>query len=186
VSEKIMQPEHIEILHGIVDETARALFSSYGFECRPAPDPSAKNELAAVLGFSAAYLSGSLSLATDNGVATVLVEGTRGATGVEDWLGELTNQLFGRLQRRLLPHGVALSGGLPVVVEGEELTVLDQVSPKARDAPNRERVSLDRAIQVAGGTVLVRVALEFEDQFTFLAPGTVPDEGIVEDEPILF
>jgi hypothetical protein len=59
-----MQPEQIEVLHGIVNETTQALFASYGFEWQAVQGSSSGGELATALGFTAAELSGSLSLAT--------------------------------------------------------------------------------------------------------------------------
>jgi hypothetical protein len=101
-------------------------------------------------------------------------------------MGELTNQLFGHLQRRLLRHGVALSGGLPVVVQGEALNVLDRDVSGTVATPNRERVNVERAVRVAGGTVRVRVTLELTDQFVFQSSGKLADECPTEGDPIFF
>jgi hypothetical protein len=46
-----------------------------------------------------------------------------GIDALQDWIGELANQLLGRLKSRLLAHGIAIQLGTPTTVSGLELRV---------------------------------------------------------------
>lgn len=181
-----MQSEELEWLHDIVDDATQDLFSSYGFECRVAEGRLQRCDLATALGFTAPDMSGSLSLATDYPVARTLVSKTPGATEVEDWMAELTNQLLGRLQRSFFRRGVAISSGLPVVVQGAELSVLDGASCGAGLRTSLRRISLDRAVHVAGGVVRVRVKLALGERFVLQSPDEAIGECPPAGDPILF
>jgi len=71
----------------------------------------------AIVGFSGASLRGSLVLGVSP-LAIELVLGTGGNTP-RDMMGELSNQLLGRLKNKLLPYGVELFLTTPVVLRGE-------------------------------------------------------------------
>jgi hypothetical protein len=76
---------------------------------------------------------------------------------LEDWCGEISNQIVGRLKNKLLRHGFEVSLGLPSVVVGKELnTVTPAESVVGRyqcDSP-RGRIAFIVATLLAPGFVL--------------------------------
>jgi hypothetical protein len=110
----------ISIFDGIVGQATAALFESYGLPLQQAETKPAKAlvavQLLSTIGFTSQYLSGSLSLVMPDAVAAS-VRPTPSAN-LEDWSGELANQLLGRLKNQLLGYQVVINMGLPVVVVG--------------------------------------------------------------------
>jgi CheY-specific phosphatase CheX len=88
----------------------------------------------AIIGFGGAEdapsLRGSLILSANHGLLerscpAPRVAGQVGCSAetLQDWIGELANQLLGRLKSRLLAHGVTIQLGTPTTVSGLELRV---------------------------------------------------------------
>lgn len=71
-----------------------------------------------------------------------------------DWVGELANQLVGRLKSKLMAHGVTIALSTPVVLSGVKLSPLprSEVLPSVFDTPN--------------GRVLVWLEVEVDPEFT--------------------
>ena len=76
----------------------------------------------AVVGFSGKSFRGSLVVGFSGAALAHLKE--HGAGADRDALGELSNQLLGRLKNRLLPHDLELFLGIPVVLRGEHFSPL--------------------------------------------------------------
>jgi hypothetical protein len=75
------------------------------------------------------------------------------AAGARDWVGELSNQLVGRLKAKLMARGATIALSTPVVLRGVRLSPLPRtdVAPVVFDSP--------------AGRVLVWVEVEIEDDF---------------------
>lgn len=104
-----------------------ALFEHLGIAVtfEPAPD-RAKCDLACSIGFASPSLRGSLTVTADrsfvvNSRPPELRSGAPNEIEVSDWMGELGNQLLGRLKNRLIAHGVVIDLGTPAVLYGVEI-----------------------------------------------------------------
>ncbi len=91
-------------------------------DVRDAPPP----ETCAILGFTG-DLRGAAILATSRRC----VAATDPVGSGDVWLGELVNQLVGRIKNTLLRHGVEISLSTPVILRGERLAPVG----KAVDLP---------------------------------------------------
>jgi hypothetical protein len=80
--------------------------------------------LAAAVGFAGPSLNGTLAVAVPRRLLDALYplhndKGVPVAHG--DWIGELGNQLLGRVKNKLVVYGVDMRLGTPAVVEGRDL-----------------------------------------------------------------
>jgi CheY-specific phosphatase CheX len=71
-----------------------------------------------------------------------------------DWVGELANQLVGRLKSKLMQHGVTIAVTTPIVLSGVKVSPLprSEVLPSVFETPN--------------GRVLVWLEVEVDPEFT--------------------
>lgn len=97
------------------------LFGAYGVELSPAGNRWELSDdpvLSGVMGFVGARLRGTCLLASAAGpLAAACPEGGR----VRDWIGELTNQLVGRLKTKLLARGIEVALTTPIILSGARL-----------------------------------------------------------------
>jgi CheY-specific phosphatase CheX len=108
---------------------ATALLRAFGQQVRYDPAGEAAHPPAdgmlAVIGFGGRSFRGSLVVSANRG----LLEGScpvpcaGNEDQLQDWLGELANQLLGRLKAQLLGHGIVIELGTPTTVAGLELRV---------------------------------------------------------------
>lgn len=120
--------------HGIVmqqlDASATELFDSYGQPMSlsgEAEETKRKLNLAlgAAIGFTGEHVRGVLAIAVDEDLAVKMNPLPTGSDpgASQDWIGELANQLLGRLKNKLLSVGVELALSTPVVVQGNDLRI---------------------------------------------------------------
>jgi hypothetical protein len=129
----------------------------------------------AIIGFAGAHMAGSLAFCTSHDCLKSLAR--LGNTEMsEDWLGELSNQLLGRVKRRLAPHGAAFALSTPVVISGDRLRV---------SAGVQSRSSLGIRLESNLGHVEVWFEAEFRDGFT-LSDQPQDDGTLIEGEALLF
>jgi hypothetical protein len=125
---------------GMLVECATALLEAFGTTVRYDPAGEARHPpedgLLAIIGFGSGEglaggqkgLRGSLVLSANRGLLersrpVTARSGEGGVDALQDWIGELANQLLGRLKSRLLAHGIAIQLGTPTTVSGLELRV---------------------------------------------------------------
>ncbi len=84
-------------------------------------------ELAAVLGFSGDAIQGALGLLAHRDLVAATYRSATGQDGsrrqLDDWLGELANQLLGRIKNTLLRYDVAIQLATPMVLRGVNIEV---------------------------------------------------------------
>jgi len=93
-------------------------------------------EMIAVIGFSSENLKGALGLACAKEPLARSACSALGLAEVDDqiltdWLGELSNQLLGRLKRTMLDYSVEIYLATPIVLSGLKLSIAGN-SPAAR------------------------------------------------------
>lgn len=115
-----MQEEFLEAL----GQVCQQLFDAYGYAVEATPAGASECTVAGVIGFVGSGVRGSVVLATvsDVGVATRPVA-AKSVSEANDWVGELANQLLGRLKNHyFLAHGVDIQMSAPVTVSGRDLS----------------------------------------------------------------
>jgi len=97
------------------------LFGAYGVELVDSGtrwELSDEPVLSGVMGFVGSRLRGTCLLASAAGpLAAACPQGGR----VRDWIGELTNQLVGRVKTKLLARGVEVALTTPIILSGARL-----------------------------------------------------------------
>lgn len=165
-----------ELLRGC----AVALFDAYGIRAGfqgAIESPPQDTELAGSIGLVGTGISGSILVATTSGVlrATGQTDGSRESTC--DWVGELANQLAGRLKNQLLRYGAELNVSTPVVIEGKAL----QVRGSRRSSTRFFRLESDH------GCIAVGIDMKSAPGFQLeLAAEPAPEPEAVEGDLLLF
>lgn len=128
------------------------LMQAYGVTLTPAQGWGESDEVmfSGVMGFVGDSVRGTCLLAAPQG--TVQSAAPREA-GARDWVGELANQLVGRLKAKLMARGATIALSTPVVLRGVKLSPL----PRTEVEPV--------VFESATGKVLVWLEVEIEDGF---------------------
>lgn len=120
--------------------------------------------LCGVMGFTGSLARGSCLLAGTE----IPFNTSKPSRGVmRDWVGELTNQLVGRLKIKLLERGVEIALSTPVVLQGEHI------------APLPRRTLIPLVFEANPGRVFVWVELETVPNFEL---SQKPTEAITTEE----
>jgi CheY-specific phosphatase CheX len=104
-------------------EAGMALFSAYDVSLEPADldvyQARGNLNLISVVGFAGRQIAGTLVLgATEEPLQLSMPQGA----SARDWIGELANQLLGRIKNKVLRRGIEIYAMPPAVVSGEHLT----------------------------------------------------------------
>ena len=138
------------------------LFKAYGVDSRPAVEGWVQTDelmYSGVMGFVGESLRGTCLLAARS--ATVLAAAPPDARP-RDWVGELANQLVGRLKSKLLARNVSIAMTTPVVLSGVRIEPLP-------------RTSIEPAVfDTATGKVLVWLEVEVDSAFRLETERPIP------------
>jgi len=115
-----------DVLRVLVPDCVTSLLGDYGVMMAPTHGSSAMRMMA-VIGFSGRHMHGSLALAAGEEVVRRSMPCAEGC--VNDWLGELANQLLGRVKNQLCRYGMDLNLAVPMVLRGLQLSVHGEVGP---------------------------------------------------------
>lgn len=134
-----MQPDARmqELTDGVAAQVCIDLFQAYGVPIERTISPNPLTEglaFCGVVGFAGPSVRGVCLLATTEGP---LVDSSPVPGMSRDWMGELANQLIGRIKNRLRTRGVEFYVTGPVVVRGQHLAPLprSELPPLAFSAP---------------------------------------------------
>lgn len=130
VTESGVSAEFNELAVTLLDLSTEELFENYA--CSLTKADSAKIDgrrvelaLGAAIGFTGEFVRGVLAIALDDGLAAkVNPLSSGGQEGcLNDWIGEIANQLLGRLKNKLLGFNIELAMSTPVVVQGSHIKI---------------------------------------------------------------
>jgi len=130
-----MSNESADVIHEINElyaEASRELLEVYGLSAKPMVAPSRDAGMCSVLSATGEGIKLLSVLQPELRLLTALYPGdnsTLSREQIEDWCGEINNQLVGRLKNKLLDRGCEVTLGLPSLVVGKELS-----TGRARDA----------------------------------------------------
>ena len=96
---------------------------------------------------------------------------------LQDWLGELANQLAGRFKNKVVPYGRKLALGIPTVIQGAHLKI---------DVPKCSNVTKHQYITEQGGVVELNFSTLIDEQFVLSEPEEVVETECLEEGEMLF
>ena len=108
----------------IAEQACQQLFQAYGVDLKPTSEPwgaVGERQLCGIIGFVGRRLRGTCVLA---GSEAPIIASCPASGGTRDWVGELANQLAGRLKAKFLALGVEVHLTTPVVLSGMRLEPL--------------------------------------------------------------
>lgn len=149
------------------------LFAAYGVTLNSSvADFIASDEvlLSGVIGFVGPELRGTCLLVANR--SPIELSSPQKRRHTRDWVGELTNQLVGRLKRKFLGFGLEVALTTPVVLSGLHL----------RPMPRRELSP--RVFSSESGSIMIWVEVEAEPGFA-LGPATL-DATSSEGDVLVF
>jgi CheY-specific phosphatase CheX len=141
-------------IQAMAASAATELLDAYGVKVADAGSDWAESDevlFSGVMGFIGDRVRGTCLLAASK--STILATAPRDARP-RDWVGELANQLVGRLKSKLMAHGVTIGVSTPVVLSGVRLSPL----PRSEVLPS--------VFETSSGRVLVWLEVEVDPEFT--------------------
>ena len=149
--------ETTRAIQAMAGSACTELMEAYGVKLNPAEGWPETDEvmLSGVMGFVGESVRGTCLLAATQ--ATIEAAAPRGAAA-RDWVGELANQLVGRLKAKLMARGATIALSTPVVLRGVKLSPL----PRTDVAPV--------VFSSDAGRVLVWLEVEIKNDFQLGEP----------------
>jgi len=124
-----MQDDLKTLLDQLVVESTLALFETSKVPLTHVESSQEPCQLVGIIGFAGPKMRGVLGLSLSPNLASNAVEdASANDSSIDDWVAESANQLLGRLKNKLLPHGVAITAALPVVLRGIEVRLAPRTS----------------------------------------------------------
>jgi hypothetical protein len=164
------------MLNTIVQSATVELFAACGVAAAPLPQAALGSnelempEISASISFSGSGFSGTLTLAMAEPVFVLMKQDPTRPFKTRDWIRELTNQLMGRLKKRLLQFQVTLTTGLPSASNSS-------VTQRQGERSGSTRIFLFRTLR---GQILVSLqgalneaALKYEGQLNLAGEGDI-------------
>jgi CheY-specific phosphatase CheX len=149
----VERSETTRAIQALAGQACVELLQAYNVALTPAAQGWSESDevmFSGVMGFVGDRVRGTCLLAAPQG--TVEAAAPK-AAGARDWVGELSNQLVGRLKAKLMARGATIALSTPVVLRGVRLSPLPRtdVEPVVFDSP--------------AGKVLVWLEVEIETDF---------------------
>lgn len=177
-----LNPEFSEIVVSCVTELSNDL----GFPSSKLPDERqvaiSKDEcIASAIGYSSPQIKGSVTVLSPKSLLAkshpnLQMEMPVGDQEVEDWIGEISNQLLGRIKNKLLKFGATVSMATPSVLAGNAMV------PKEP----KEGASSTFKFQSEHGSLVVTVNAVLAPGYKFEAVGESATSAAKEGASMLF
>jgi CheY-specific phosphatase CheX len=172
--------EFQQLFEQVATKACQELFGRYGVTVRlgaEEEEPVSPDFLVcSVIGFTGRDLRGTLILALTEDLSGLSnpVAGPSDPVAQRDWVGELSNQLLGRIKLELLRWGVEISLNLPALLLGRHLAPL----PRAQLKPLKFTLSK--------GAAAVWVEVETRPGLKLEAPRDLEEQGPEAGDALLF
>ena len=170
-----------QLFEQVASKACEELFARYGLKVRLAgdeEDPVSPDFLiCSVIGFTGRDLRGTLILALTedlSGLSNPVAGPTANRIAQRDWVGELSNQLLGRIKLDLLRWGLEISLNLPALLLGHHLAPL----PRTQLKPLKFTLSK--------GAAAVWIEVEARPGLKLEAPRDADDQGPQAGDALLF
>lgn len=136
--------------------------------------------LIALIGLSESAFRASLTICVTPGLLVTSFpapEESINEGDLQDWLGELANQLAGRFKNKVVPYGRKLELGIPTVIQGAHLKI---------DVPKCSNVTKHQFISEQGGIVELNLSTLIDKQFVLSEPEEMVETEFLEEGEMLF
>jgi len=177
-----MNEESLARIDGFISASTLDLFGSQGVKMEALP--SGANEmiepLASSIGFTSDNMKGVLVLVMEKPLVIACLPANlrRNVCSDEllaDWVGELSNQLLGRLKTRFLASGLQIVLSTPIVFVGREMRHFFRPSP------------IQRKLGFGGaGEAAVELLANYERDFEIVEGESSAEPGTPEGEVLFF
>lgn len=116
------------VLRELVTTSAQKLFEHYDLpvEVEETHGSRALHHYAGVLGFTGEGIKGTIVVSANGQAVAATFPDGGSQQDREDWVGELCNQLLGRVANKVLAYGISVRMSTPVSFSGTELNLQDQ------------------------------------------------------------
>lgn len=178
-----MNEQEWDVVNGLVIESAERLGESLGREVhhvRSSLEESDETDAPiATIGFGGHQLRGVLLVVVSEKLLRETVPRQAEeppADAVDDWAGELSNLVLGRLKSRLLAHGVAIVMSTPTTFRGRGMRA---------SSPLRRPESLTHTFEAGGEVLTVRLSAR-ESPGVRLKPANPAADEIPDGDFLLF
>jgi CheY-specific phosphatase CheX len=167
----VESPGITEELQAMAAAAAKELLEGYMVPAKLLAEPWVETDevlYSGVMGFIGEHIRGTCLLAAPT--VTILASAPENARS-RDWVGELANQLVGRLKSKLLARGTTIALTTPIVLSGVRLQPLPRSS------------ALPSIVDTPSGRVLVWLEVEVASTFKL---GSIQPLGVTEGDFIAF
>jgi CheY-specific phosphatase CheX len=176
----VLDARSIAVLDALIEEASLALFDGIGVTLGRAPAPvKSADDISASIGFAGPAFRGALVLISTRRLVQFAlpreIHDRESDEHVADWMGELANQLLGRVKNKLHGYGVSFAMGTPTVMLGMDLSRKDK----------HPGVRRQFAFRHAGDSLSVCLDAIASPNLTLL-PDEPATSGIAEGEVALF
>lgn len=177
-----MNEESLARIDSYLSGSALDLFEAQGLrlEARTASTAELSEPLASSIGFTSDNMKGVLVLVMEKALVLASLPANLRAKHYDDelladWVGELSNQLLGRLKTRFIASGIQIALSTPIVFVGREMRHFFRPSP------------IQRKLGFGGkGEAVVEFLANYERDFE-IAKGEGPaEQGPPEGEVLFF
>ena len=171
VEQFVESPGITEQLQALAASAAKELLEAYTVPATLVAGPWVETEevlFTGVMGFVGEHIRGTCLIAAP--MVTVVASAPENARP-RDWVGELANQLVGRLKSKLLSRGITIAVTTPIVLSGVRLQPLPRGS------------ALPTTFETPSGRVLVWLEVEVASE---LKLGSIQPLGVTEGDFIAF
>jgi len=177
-----MNVESLARIDGFITASTLDLFGSQGvkMEVLSSRMVDMANPLASSIGFTSDNMKGVLVLVMEKALAMACLPDNLRQNGcsdelLADWVGELSNQLLGRLKTRFIGSGVQIALSTPIVFVGREMRHFFRPSP------------IQRKLGFGGrGNAEVELLANFERDFEIAEGQPIVEPGPPEGEVLFF
>jgi len=174
------------IFSNLVISSVLELSQDLSFPCQQMPSDtkvavSIDEALAAVIGYSSPEMKGSVTVISTKSLLrkshpNLQMEMPVGEQDLEDWIGEISNQLLGRMKNKLLKFGTTLAMATPSILMGRSL-----ISRQPKDG---SRLSFRFESEL--GALAVTVDVVLSPGYVFQAKEAISSTAEKEGASILF
>lgn len=170
-----MTTTNTDVLARLVTEAVAKVFDAYGTMVEQSDVADTGSEIVAVIGYASNDMRGGLAI----GISAKLAKATMPTANVPiyDWVGELANQILGRVRNRLLAYQVDIQIATPVVLHGLGVHV----------APPGQKTAAVATYSAGDEQIVVLTETRFEEGYEFPEPQAEEASGIMDEgEMMLF
>ncbi len=123
-----------QIIKNTIPHAAQIILMESGIDISEEEENKAEYDTISVIGFSGNGFGGALGFAAEKSILKA-VNNDEYSTLREGWIGEVSNQLLGRLKNAMLAYGLEFQVAIPMILHGLGIQIRDQ-SGKIKCFPN--------------------------------------------------